>query len=191
MPGGQEKIVLRSQLRALAERLPLEREERDTAVVRHLLPVVRALRGPVGAYANLPSEPNLTKLYSLLALDWAFPRVEGQGLVFYRCEPSQLSPGAFGVPEPQGHPSHRVELETLSAVLVPALGFDRHGRRLGRGKGFYDRALSGFRGLKIGVGYTEFVLNHDLPQEDHDISMDWIVTDQFVMNPHLQFKEFI
>lgn len=85
-------------------------------------------------------------------------------------------PGACGVLEPQVTTSRPAC--TLSIVLVPLLGFDLTGNRLGRGGGYYDRWLATHEVTHcIGVGYAL----QELPQiavEATDVSMDWVVTEQ-------------
>src|SRR5690606_14981053 len=66
----------------------------------------------------------------------------------------------------------------LDAVLVPLLGFDRQGNRIGYGKGFYDRFLAGCRQdcLKIGLSFFEAV--DSLPAEPTDIPLDFCISSQ-------------
>ena len=62
-------------------------------------------------------------------------------------------------------------------ILVPLVGFDQQMHRLGNGGGFYDRTLaSPSRPLSIGIGFEWMLLDSIQPQ-DHDIPMDWIVTE--------------
>ena len=68
-----------------------------------------------------------------------------------------------------------VPLNRLDLALVPGLGFDARGHRLGRGKGHYDRLLAGFGGRKIGVAF-DFQIMAEVPCEAHDIVLDDIVT---------------
>ncbi len=75
-------------------------------------------------------------------------------------------------------------------VLVPGLAFDRSGRRLGRGGGFYDRYLTHITGYKIGVAGSYQVTNIDLPEEEHDIRMDAIATEKFILFPLKQSSFF-
>lgn len=60
--------------------------------------------------------------------------------------------------------------------LVPGMAFDVSGRRLGRGKGYYDRLLTGGQKLRIGI-CPDWTLLEEVPAEDHDIKMDMVITD--------------
>lgn len=84
-----------------------------------------------------------------------------------------------------------VPLDKISVFLVPALAFDRAGRRLGRGGGYYDRILSQISSIKIGLAWDYQISNEALPEESHDIRMDAVITDHFLLIPlkHTQFFE--
>jgi len=73
-------------------------------------------------------------------------------------------------------------LEGIDLVVVPALAFDRAGRRLGRGGGFYDRFLARpeFRGNTCGLAFAEQLVD-ELPCHDHDVAVNMLVTDQQVL----------
>lgn len=89
-------------------------------------------------------------------------------------EGRDLHPGWAGIPEPR--PScPPVALKRLDLALVPGLGFDRGGRRLGRGKGFYDRLLVSVHGIRCGVAGEWQVLGA-VPAEPHDEPVDCILT---------------
>lgn len=89
-----------------------------------------------------------------------------------------MQDGAYGIPEP---------LETNSVtpdvLIIPLVGFDNDGYRLGYGGGYYDRTISAFRQQPtlIGVGYELSRLDSIQPQP-HDIPMDYIVTEAGVTN---------
>ena len=76
-----------------------------------------------------------------------------------------------------------VHVSKIDVFLVPGLAFDREGRRLGRGGGWYDRALSKSQGLKIGLAHVSQILNTPLPEESHDVRMDMVVTEKFSFIP--------
>lgn len=74
-------------------------------------------------------------------------------------------------------------VESIDAVLVPGLAFDREGRRLGRGGGYYDRLLSDprLRAVRLGVGFSVQVVD-TVPVGAHDCSVEWVVTDLGVID---------
>jgi 5-formyltetrahydrofolate cyclo-ligase len=74
-------------------------------------------------------------------------------------------------------PSKDCSIVSPEVVIVPGLGFSPDGKRLGRGKGFYDRYFEKSSVLKIGIAFEMQILN-DIPTETHDMKMDFVVTDQ-------------
>lgn len=175
------KRRLRRELRARREALSMAEREAASAglcaVLRHApLPAV----GLIGAYAALGGELDTGAALTLLqSLGWviAYPRVDGNELVFHRTEPGQLVRGYQGIREPVADHATHVEPSALRALLVPAVAFDRSGNRLGHGGGFYDRLLGVLPPgvLTIGVAYDFQVLEH-LPTEPHDVAVQAIAT---------------
>ena len=136
------------------------------------LPEFRAAR-TVAVFAALSDEPATDEVLAR----WAstrrvvLPRVEGDAMRFYACRPDALVFGAFGILEPQGErpcPAGEIDL-----VVCPGVAFTADGRRLGRGRGYYDRYLGDpvFRGFRVGVCYAHQLVD-DLPVEPHDGSGD-------------------
>ncbi len=110
-----------------------------------------------------------------------FPRVCGEQLSFLQVESlHELRPGCFGVAEPVAGAECRID--DLDLIVVPGVAFDRHGFRLGYGKGFYDRELSRISVMAFSVGLCyEFQLCEALPVEEHDLPVSFIATDaQFI-----------
>ena len=89
---------------------------------------------------------------------------------------ASLSFGRFGILEPSAT-APILPLNQLDFVLVPGVAFDLSGRRLGRGKGFYDRLLAETNNacIKCGVALEEQLVAV-IPAEPHDIAMDFILT---------------
>jgi 5-formyltetrahydrofolate cyclo-ligase len=85
-----------------------------------------------------------------------------------------LAPGRYGILEP-GPETGEISLKLLDLVVVPALGFNQDGVRLGRGAGYYDRMLAGFAGQKWGVGYA-WQVGLDFPGEPQDVAMEAVAT---------------
>lgn len=140
------------------------------------------VRQVVAGYAAIGDEMDPLPLLETFALEQAriaLPCVvaKDQPLIFRSWTLDQaLEPGAFGTREPSA--SH-AEL-TPSLVLVPLVGFDLKGRRLGYGGGFYDRTLEALKAqgplTVVGLAYEAQRLNK-APAESHDVRLDWVVTE--------------
>lgn len=79
---------------------------------------------------------------------------------------------------------------SVDAVFCPGLAFDVFGRRIGHGEGFYDRLLSAVKdSLKIGLCF-EFQIFEDLPSMDHDIKMDYLITEKRVIKTLLPGEQY-
>ena len=87
-----------------------------------------------------------------------------------------LLPGAFGIPEPAAT-ADRVPPESVEWVLVPGVAFDRTGRRLGYGGGYYDRLLPLLGRATRVAGAFDLQLVDRVPWAPHDVCVDVIVTE--------------
>ena len=110
------------------------------------------------------------------------PRVNGVNLDILPYNRSTLSLGAFHIEEPEG--DDVTDISEIELIVVPGIAYDRHGNRVGRGKGYYDRLLASTRATKIGVGY-DFQLVDEIDAEPHDVVMDLILTEHEIIRiPH-------
>ena len=98
---------------------------------------------------------------------------------------SHLERSANGILQPLEGYGERFDAETAENVVViaPGLAFDRHGRRIGRGGGYYDRfledaALAG--AVRVGVCWSMQIVP-EIPTDPHDIPMDWICHERGVV----------
>jgi 5-formyltetrahydrofolate cyclo-ligase len=96
---------------------------------------------------------------------------------------SDLVPGPTGVAEPSGHVRFSEADREGAIVIVPGVVFDELGNRLGRGGGWYDRALRWFddRGVYVGLAY-EFQVVDKVPAELWDEKVHYVVTESRVIN---------
>ncbi len=105
-----------------------------------------------------------------------YPRVTKSApptLTFHTCTEAELVPGGFGVREPS---AAAPQPAAIDAFVLPGLGFDRGGGRLGYGRGFYDAALrSQPVALRIAVGY-DFQVLPTIPMGEQDEPVDLVVT---------------
>lgn len=152
----------------------------SAAVVRNVLAFLKDSPGisVVAIYSALPGEVDLGKLVDDRERIWVFPKVVGESLVFHRVTnlSNDLVPGAFGILEPREGLKTYGTME-VDLFLCPGLGFDPEGRRLGRGRGFYDRMLAAARpdAVKAGVCFP-FQLVEKIDTEPHDIPMDGVIS---------------
>ena len=87
--------------------------------------------------------------------------------------------GVMGLREPiDGLP---IPVADIDLVVVPGLGFDNNGNRLGRGRGFYDRFLChrDFRGVACAIGLEDQVVD-DVPADETDVRVHMLITEQRV-----------
>jgi len=90
----------------------------------------------------------------------------------------ELELNRYGIPEPamQDDESPKPDL-----IIVPGAAFDRKGNRIGMGKGYYDRFLSGQRGVpKVALAYSEQILD-SVPKEPYDEPIDMIITENEII----------
>ncbi len=148
--------------------------------------------GPVMVFAPIPGEVDLGPLAEALIaserevclprIDWDSKSMTPALVTSIDRERGGLVVRRHDVPEPSTS-APRVEIFSLSCVLVPGLAFGRDGGRLGRGAGFYDRfvrrcrdAVGGAAGpLAVGVCFDEQLVD-SVPTEGHDRTLDAVAT---------------
>jgi 5-formyltetrahydrofolate cyclo-ligase len=177
-----DKSGWRRQIRELLRAFPAEARAVASLQLREILSAqsVWSAAARVLCFAPLPDEPDITPLLNEALRKnktVAFPRFDparGCYVAAHLATRLELVPGAFGVLEP-GPGCPAIPLNQLDLILVPGVAFDLAGRRLGRGKGFYDRLLAEVRGHKCGVAF-DMQLVAELPEEPHDVRVDSILT---------------
>lgn len=141
------------------------------------LPQLSAAR-VVLLYHSLPDEVCTHPLADRLLAEGKtvlLPRVTGPASMELRryTGAASLQPGAYGIMEPTG--PVWTQPDDVDLVLVPGVAFDRAGRRLGRGRGYYDRMLVRMpRTLKVGICF-DFQLVESVPVSPDDVCMDVVV----------------
>lgn len=188
------KAQLRGRLRQARAAIPAAtRAQAAQAAARRLMQawpavVARCPAPPaqVGMYAAIGSELDPAPIGQALAargVGLVYPRVDGRALRWHPSDPSdpsappQLRPSAgYGIPEPSPA-SPQLPPAALALFLLPGLAFSLAGARLGYGAGFYDRALAGLPGLRIGVGF-EALIQTELPEDPHDLRVDALLTER-------------
>jgi 5-formyltetrahydrofolate cyclo-ligase len=130
----------------------------------------------IGCYISFGDEPSTNLFLKHCQLDERIklyvPRVVGEALEWVLFDETQIR-HPLGMNEPVGP---AVEISAFDLVVIPALAIDKAGQRLGRGKGFYDRALEELSAKAVvGVVHSDEYLEH-LPTEQHDKAVGFVCT---------------
>ncbi len=178
----------RELLDARASLSTAEREQAATQVLQRLqqLPELQqSVR--VGSYVSVRAELNTVAINQWLlehhapAVPVLHPFREGN-LLFLNVTPeTQWRNNAFNIPEPELRCPDVAPLAALDVLLVPLVGFDKQGNRLGMGGGYYDRTLAAWQAghlprlLPIGLAYDEQCVE-SIPAEPWDVPLPRIIT---------------
>lgn len=127
-------------------------------------------------YSSLPDElPTLHMIEKWSKCKSLYmPRVSGDGMMMVAYGTGELRKGAYNIYEPSGDDIVD-SFNPTDVAIIPRVAFDRNCNRLGRGKGYYDKFLAGFCGVKIGVCLDFRLIDH-IPCNQHDVPMDAVIT---------------
>ncbi len=129
-----------------------------------------------GVYHTHQQEIPFPQHLKIQGVSFVHPKVKGPSLEFLLG--SEFTEGPYGILEPDPRSAVDIDLSSMVGIFIPALAYDHLGVRLGRGKGYYDRALAHYEGLKIGLVWDSQVSSDSLPCEEHDLQVDLIMTEQ-------------
>lgn len=189
MNSSADKNALRRQLRILRRAITGYRRRHDQRrIVRTLnaIPPLRSARRIAG-YIAFDGEPDIRDFLRTRPGHIWLPRVNRDRTLHFRPtfdlntrhpRPPGARRNRFGILESHRHPLLRAT--QMDALLIPLVGFDAHGNRLGMGAGYYDRSLADLRHprpLLIGVAFSDQQVKR-LPTDPWDIPLDYVVTDR-------------
>jgi 5-formyltetrahydrofolate cyclo-ligase len=177
----EAKARLRAQILDRRRTRPIqERQAAAAAVTRALLRALASVRA-FAAYVPEDDEPGHGRIpaaFTQLGARVLLPVVPSDGReLAWAVDTGRLAPGRYGLLEPVGPRLGATAVGTADVVVVPALAVARDGIRLGRGGGYYDRALEHARPDAVIVALLfddEFV--DALPAEAHDRRVTAVVT---------------
>lgn len=130
------------------------------------------------SYFSCRQEPDLSLLFTT-PKKWGFPRCVGSYLSWHIWQPGDaLHTGIYGILEPLPD-APKIDHSEVDLILVPAVGCDLRGYRLGYGGGYYDRMLSKAEWeSKVAIGMIfEFALIAQLPVDSWDQPLHGICTE--------------
>ncbi len=184
----EEKKRLREHFKSLRRGYSKEeKRELDSSVLRRV----------TGLYQYRDADTVLTYVSKELETDtimliekaWsdgkrvAVPKcIDGTRLMafYYITGMDMLEVSSFGVLEPKTDECELMEkAPEMSICIVPGMSFDCEGYRLGYGKGYYDRFLSEYKGVTVGICYSDCI-RWRLPRGRYDKPVDLLITDKFL-----------
>ena len=177
------KDSLRQQvLRSRQERGAEQRLMVADAIAAHLLAAPFAQVDRIACYLSMGTEPGTGPLITGLlkrGADVIVPVTSSEDrqmewVLFDPAAPLRLS--TIGIPEPDGPRLGHDALEDVGLVIVPAMAVDHAGNRLGRGAGYYDRALASVTAPVCAVVHANELME-SVPNDDHDVRVQMAVTE--------------
>lgn len=195
MAGSESRKSRRDALRARRQAIgPSERIAAAAAVAQHLQQLPAYFDAPrVAGYWAIAGELPLAAVAADLRTReqaYCLPIVGREGLLRFATWKAgdPLSVNRYGIPEPDVKPAALLQPHELDVVLIPLLGFDRRGHRLGYGGGYYDRSFAFLHGrgaparpLLVGIGYAWQELT-DVGPASWDVHLDKVVTEQSIID---------
>ncbi|MCR5353120.1 MAG: 5-formyltetrahydrofolate cyclo-ligase [Clostridiales bacterium] len=182
----EQKRLLRLKYAYIRDSIPEKtRKEASLAICERLKSTVSfEFCKNVLVYSAIKSEPDLKSFISAAfeaGKGVYFPKTCKKGVLeFYKASSfSDLEPGVFGISEPkEGLMLYDLSQSENDLCVVPGLCFDKNRKRIGYGKGYYDRFLSKFKGIAAGVCFSECISGEALPFEKrYDRSVDFTLTE--------------
>ncbi|EDQ92937.1 uncharacterized protein MONBRDRAFT_13668 [Monosiga brevicollis MX1] len=190
------KQGLRTEMRRVLRAIePAARARQSAAVCKQVLahPALEAARN-VAVYLSMDDEISTTELIQTLlqrAKQVYVPRYTRETMDMFPiaswADVEAMPLTKWNIRQPAEAPAETAALahEGLDVILVPGMAFDKAGRRLGRGKGYYDRyfarcaqfatAHNQSRPVYLALAFDEQIVDQ-VPTDEHDVTLDAVVT---------------
>jgi 5-formyltetrahydrofolate cyclo-ligase len=184
----ESKEVLRARMRAARRALPPADIAAFSVEITRRVVALAEFSGArtVGCYLARPRE---VQTKDLLERSWrdgrrvcvpAFDTAQRRYVLAWLDQDEPTMEGPAHIPQPE-----RIRVAAprdVELIIVPAVAFDRAGRRLGHGGGHYDRLLAQCAGLKVGVAF-EVQMVEKVPSGQYDVAVDIVITERQVYPP--------
>jgi 5-formyltetrahydrofolate cyclo-ligase len=177
----------------IRKQLPLEYQHKISSKICNRIRLMNEYRYAkrIALYHAINREVDLSSIWRSAPLHGKYcylPAINPDGtLSFLPATPNiTCSPNQYGILEPNAAPGQAISPATLDIIFTPLVAFDTLGKRLGMGKGFYDKTLANERPkLLLGLGY-EFQRQDLISLEPWDILLDAVITERTIYwNPNI------
>lgn len=181
------KAKLRKQMLAVRDSMdPGERLRLSEAIAHEVMSQAEfKAAATIMAYMTFGSEfvtQSLINTVLAASKTLVLPRVDRAknrlGLHEVRDLEHDLTPGPWGIREPNAHACREIALHRIDFILVPGLGFTARGDRLGYGRGYYDRLLMNRDGrTRLVAAAFSVQMMQSIPAGNHDVPVDVVITE--------------
>ncbi len=182
------KSVLREEYRKKRKELPKEEKEKLDNLVTEKILNSQTYKNAETVLIYIPK----TEEVNVLGVAEAVLK-DGKKLACPKCNTTdrtitfkyissfdQLEDSVFGLKEPKDECEEYVQKENINSkviCIIPAIVFDKKGYRIGYGGVYYDRFLSKYNGIKVGVCDYDFIIN-EAPHGKYDFAVDVLITER-------------
>ena len=171
-----DKICFRKEMINIRKNI-INKKEKSKVIMNKLINLdIYNNSKVIAIYNSMKDEVDTSDLikYSLKKKEVLLPKIINDKMVFVRInDNTKYKKSSIGVNEPIGNEY----LGKIDLIIVPGVSFDENLNRLGFGKGYYDRYLLNKDIYKIGICYSEQLVD-SLPIENHDIKMNLVITEK-------------
>lgn len=127
----------------------------------------------IGIYYPLKSEISVLPLIDIYKdKSFCFPKTNEEISFYKENDINNFKEAKFHVMEPISN--EYVRRDMIDVFIIPCVGITADFKRIGYGKGYYDRYLEGYKGLTIGINYKE-LSNLDFECDSWDLKLDYVI----------------
>ena len=131
--------------------------------------------GCIGAYAPIQQEVIWFSSFNQENLNYSLPHIFGETeMKYFNVDLESIMKNNIGLELDR---KYQTEIVTPDALFIPGLAFTLKGERLGRGRGYFDRFLNDYTGVKIGVAFEDQIFK-ELVTDEHDQLVEYLVTEK-------------
>lgn len=182
------KGLLRQALRFQRQQISVEQQEKKALAAAQQLSALPNFTQAkhIAGYWPVDSEMSPLPIFETAFAQQQqcyLPLIQGESktLQFVEYKPNDaLIPNRYGILEPDPNERSFFPLEELDLILVPLVGFDENGHRLGMGQGYYDQTLQDLHNKKpviVGLAF-EIQRIETLPKDEWDVALHGILTEK-------------
>lgn len=181
------KQSIRTELLLQKKQLSPAERQRKSQVISESVRRLQAFQTAqfVQLYLSNETEVETTPLFHLarrLKKQIVVPLIDLKNKILTFSELTRLGPdilefGPFGIPQPRLPFQKKRQVDEIDLWIIPGVGFDRTGNRLGYGGGYYDRILHQVKNPVIGLAFDLQIIDH-VPIEATDRPVDCIITEK-------------